>query len=92
MDAMFEGELTRTATPQVSTQGHRGQCTRRLLTGASAAIGEASARAAAADGTVLILVARRHEPLTRLGDQLRARHASPSRSPRAAHDNRIQSS
>jgi NAD(P)-dependent dehydrogenase (short-subunit alcohol dehydrogenase family) len=75
MDAMVEGKPTRTARPQVSTQGQRRQWTRKLVTGGSAAIGEASARAVGADGTVLILAARRRDPLTRLGDELRARHA-----------------
>jgi hypothetical protein len=92
MDAMVEGKPTRTARPQVSTQGQRGQWTRKRVTGGSAAIGEASARAVGADGTALILAARRCDPLARFGDELFARHAFLSRGPRAAGDNRIRSS
>ncbi|MGE4106883.1 MAG: SDR family NAD(P)-dependent oxidoreductase [Bacteriovoracia bacterium] len=45
-----------------------------LITGASSGIGEACARAFAADKRSLLLVARRKERLDRLGDELRQQH------------------
>jgi short-subunit dehydrogenase len=53
-----------------------GPGTRVLVTGASRGIGEAIARAFAARGATLGLVARRREPLERLATQLPGEHAA----------------
>jgi short-subunit dehydrogenase len=70
---MVEGNPTETATPPVAAERRRGPWTRALVTGGSAGIGEAFARALAGDGAALILVGRRPEPLARLADEIRAR-------------------
>jgi short-subunit dehydrogenase len=68
--------VTAAQSPSIVAAVEIGAGTRVLVTGASRGIGEAIARAFAARGATLGLVARTREPLERLAQQLPGEHAA----------------